>query len=261
MEWMVMSMSGLKILAFGLTAALASTAASATSFSFNLTNQGNQTATAYNDLTFTSTGAGGASLTMNVYGAHLNTTTTSPGASTYTVSAATVETWSGYGMGVLFGTDTESNGTHQIDNVGSGTDFVVLQFSQAVTLSTFARTAYGITGYSTDSDASYMAYTGTLASLMNGLNPTAFTSAPGGTGSTTTTTGSSVASTIWLVSASVASGDRDDGFKLTTLSVNSIPAAVPEPATWAMMLVGFGAIGGTLRSRRGRETVKVAFGN
>ena len=34
-----------------------------------------------------------------------------------------------------------------------------------------------------------------------------------------------------------------------TASVD-IPAAVPEPATWAMMLLGFGAIGMTLRFRR-----------
>ena len=30
----------------------------------------------------------------------------------------------------------------------------------------------------------------------------------------------------------------------------AIPAAVPEPATWAMMLVGFGAIGFAMRRRR-----------
>jgi hypothetical protein len=26
--------------------------------------------------------------------------------------------------------------------------------------------------------------------------------------------------------------------------------AVPEPATWAMLLIGFGAVGATLRSRK-----------
>lgn len=32
----------------------------------------------------------------------------------------------------------------------------------------------------------------------------------------------------------------------------SDPGAVPEPSTWAMMLLGFGAVGGLIRSRRSR---------
>ncbi|MBY0583571.1 MAG: PEPxxWA-CTERM sorting domain-containing protein [Sphingomonas sp.] len=35
-------------------------------------------------------------------------------------------------------------------------------------------------------------------------------------------------------------------------------AAVPEPATWAMMIVGFGMIGAGIRSRK-RQTVRVAY--
>ena len=33
---------------------------------------------------------------------------------------------------------------------------------------------------------------------------------------------------------------------------NLIPAAIPEPASWAMMLIGFGAIGGAMRTARGK---------
>lgn len=40
-----------------------------------------------------------------------------------------------------------------------------------------------------------------------------------------------------------------------TLLANS----VPEPATWAMLLVGFGAIGASLRSRNARSKVRVRF--
>lgn len=35
-----------------------------------------------------------------------------------------------------------------------------------------------------------------------------------------------------------------------TVSFRSVAAAVPEPGTWAMMLVGFGAIGFSMRRRR-----------
>jgi hypothetical protein len=36
------------------------------------------------------------------------------------------------------------------------------------------------------------------------------------------------------------------GFMITSLS----PASVPEPATWAMMIIGFGAVGGAARASR-----------
>ena len=58
-----------------------------------------------------------------------------------------------------------------------------------------------------------------------------------------------------------------DNLALTTTagtrSVNfasSATSAVPEPATWAMMLMGFGMVGAGLRSRRnGKVTTPVAF--
>ncbi len=41
-----------------------------------------------------------------------------------------------------------------------------------------------------------------------------------------------------------------------TITTNAIQSAVPEPATWAMMLLGFGVIGSALRRRR---TTKPSF--
>ena len=35
--------------------------------------------------------------------------------------------------------------------------------------------------------------------------------------------------------------------------------AVPEPATWAMMIMGFGLVGGAMRSAKGRQTARVRF--
>lgn len=40
----------------------------------------------------------------------------------------------------------------------------------------------------------------------------------------------------------------------------AVAAAAPEPATWAMMLLGFGVVGGALRRRR-KQAVRVRFAN
>lgn len=41
---------------------------------------------------------------------------------------------------------------------------------------------------------------------------------------------------------------------LVTASATPVTAAVPEPSTWAMMLLGFGVVGYSLRSARRRKT-------
>lgn len=43
-----------------------------------------------------------------------------------------------------------------------------------------------------------------------------------------------------------------------TLTISELAAAVPEPTTWAMMVIGFGMIGGAIRYRKGRKTVRFA---
>ena len=45
----------------------------------------------------------------------------------------------------------------------------------------------------------------------------------------------------------------DFGIRLDTLG------AVPEPATWAMMLLGFGFLGGAMRSAKRRQVLSVSF--
>ena len=42
------------------------------------------------------------------------------------------------------------------------------------------------------------------------------------------------------------------------LAVSGVVTAVPEPATWAMMLLGFGAIGAAMRFRRDRRPQTLA---
>lgn len=44
----------------------------------------------------------------------------------------------------------------------------------------------------------------------------------------------------------------------STLRISAATAAVPEPATWGMMVLGFGALGGALRRRRTGARVRFA---
>lgn len=52
------------------------------------------------------------------------------------------------------------------------------------------------------------------------------------------------------------------GFDLASNSnsfeVSNIGSAVPEPATWAMMIIGFGSVGGMVRSSRRRQVAAFA---
>lgn len=43
-----------------------------------------------------------------------------------------------------------------------------------------------------------------------------------------------------------------------TLNISSVQAAVPEPASWAMMIMGFGVVGLAMR-RRQKVTMRVSF--
>lgn len=44
-----------------------------------------------------------------------------------------------------------------------------------------------------------------------------------------------------------------------TLTVTETVAAVPEPATWAMMITGFGFVGGAMRNRQRKTKTRIAF--
>ncbi len=168
-----------------------------------------------------------------------------------------------------------AGGTHQIDNANGKTDMILLQFSQAVNLSAATLAVYGLSGVGTganaDSDLSLYNASGIYNSsgfavtnsnwnssialnAYSGYIPgITWSNTAGGSGSSSrglATNGGF--SNVWLVGASMTSvsTDRNDGFKLSQIVVTTQAIATPEPATWAMMIVGFGAIGATLRRRK-----------
>ncbi|UZK67751.1 PEPxxWA-CTERM sorting domain-containing protein [Sphingomonas sp. M1-B02] len=153
-----------------------------------------------------------------------------------------------YTTGVGVTNNNEGNGrdgnSHVIDNIGSY-DFVRLVFSVPVVLTGLSRTAFDVVGGSAVDDwDAWVSYGSTgfgTAALWQGYLNRGVTVPNNGSLSNTN------AGTTWLVGAARNdSQDRDDGFKLTSVSAVS---AVPEPTTWAMMLVGFGFIGAAMRRR------------
>ncbi|WP_229956545.1 PEPxxWA-CTERM sorting domain-containing protein [Parasphingorhabdus litoris] len=52
--------------------------------------------------------------------------------------------------------------------------------------------------------------------------------------------------------------EGENGERPRHWDVNFNLAAVPEPATWAFMIFGFGAVGGALRRKKNRQTVSFA---
>lgn len=169
------------------------------------------------------------------------------------------------GFGVTGGDDAGgANSLHTFDNVGGYTDFVLLQFNRAVSLTGINRSVYDVPpSGSADSDASFVNANGAItptpwnqAISLAGANaqPAFWTAVAGNGTSGTTAIANSGFSSVWLVGASMLTTDRNDGFKLKQIMVVPQTPAVPEPATWAMLILGFGAIGYSLR-RRGSAAV------
>lgn len=156
------------------------------------------------------------------------------------------------GLGVTNVNEDGTSNTHVIDNYGLQ-DFVILVFNQAVNLQSMTLTPYAVNS-STDND-SWVSY-GTLvgafdATILNDLLKRDYNVPGAGSPYNITLPSSGQYGNIWLIGAANSiAGTTDansDGFKLTSVRVQ---AAVPEPGTWALMLVGFGAVGFSVRRQR-----------
>ena len=58
-----------------------------------------------------------------------------------------------------------------------------------------------------------------------------------------------------------ANASLDDNIFLAALLISgnaTVTSGVPEPATWAMMITGFGMIGGAMRRRKATATLRYA---
>ena len=180
-----------------------------------------------------------------------------------TIRKGSVGTWS-HGTGV---TNAGGDNSHTVDNSG-WTDFLILQFDQSVSLTD----GYFTTGWhymhDTDATIGYSDLAGPIGTdvPLAGLSASVLSAANLYASGSVGLSGNSIRNinpegffaNTWLIGASFANPDGyADGFKLKAVGYE-LEAAVPEPATWAMMLLGFFAVGGAMRSRSKRGVLAAA---
>lgn len=146
-----------------------------------------------------------------------------------------------------------SGNQHTIDNNDDGRiDFVLLKFNTAVDLTSVFLNVYDVNpSGSADGDATAY-YKGGAFAPVNGGDASAYLGQFTALGLSGSSSGSrNIAgvtySDTWLIGAAANSGEND-GFKLYSVSFDA--AAVPEPATWLSMILGFGLLGAVMRRRR-----------
>ena len=154
---------------------------------------------------------------------------------------------------------------HFADSFGT-TDFIVLQFSRPVVLTSAVLNVFSNPAFGTpaDSDASFAAgyapggsWTGNLFASGDSAGSvasnfyggfTSYVSSNLAHGTARPVNGGGLNGNVWLIAAGGVDGNFD-GFKLSQITAT----AVPEPTTWALMILGFGAVGFAMRSRRATD--------
>nr|WP_254447510.1 PEPxxWA-CTERM sorting domain-containing protein [Sphingomonas sp. ID1715] len=169
------------------------------------------------------------------------------------------------GLGVI--SDDDAGGAdnrHTIDN-SVRKDFILLQFNAPVKLMSATFNTFSVLGGTKDSDATIKygwtqnPWNSNIAPLINDKTVSVLNGLFAGTySSLTSSTGNSTRDinpqqhwgNLWLIGSDWTNADgKIDGFKLNGLAV------VPEPATWAMMIGGFGLVGGAMRRKARRAAI------
>jgi hypothetical protein len=177
-----------------------------------------------------------------------------------TIAKSTLAQFSS-GLGAVSSGDSSSSNTHAIDNQTTR-DFLLFQFDQSVRLQTAKLTPFAVGGSTLDTDftvgrgntatpwTTQMNLTGTtsagLSTLLTG--GLAHYNGPGAT-TVASLNPSGGYGNVWIIGAKFTNTGTFDSFKLSQLKVTTgLP--VPESSTWMMMIVGFGAVGATMRRKK-----------
>ena len=171
--------------------------------------------------------------------------------------------FSGNGLGIQNGNGDNS---HTVDNspTGGWRDFLVFSFSQNVQVDTATfNTNYNFNDNTcclrdTDATIGAGAFNQAWVNSLVGQNQSALNALGLYSSNSTATTSSTRdinpldrSGTLWLVGASFNNTDKiADGFKFKQLTYTVAPPPVPEPSTWALLILGFGGVGAAMRKRK-----------
>lgn len=227
-------------------ASFIASAASAETFSF--ANGGSANVDTYGNV-WTFTGSSGTKAEVTGYSLDSNN-------NLYT---GWVRQYTNYGLGL---TNSSGDDSHTVDNSGR-TDILIIQFDKAVTVSQLGFTAWGDTDVSYAIGVTNVAFNSALSFANWAALDAAFGSFQEGNGNNmndgtyfTRDVNSQASGNLFFVSASLTQGNDynwrtgnggSDYVKLYNLTETP---AVPEPASWAMMIGGLAVVGSAMRRRK-----------
>lgn len=195
---------------------------------------------------------GAAGNTLNTSASNGSTSVGLTASAWSTIGNSTVASWLGnYPEGL--GVKNAAGDQNSVDNY-AGVDFVLLQFSRPVSLTSAFLTAKGYPVFGQPvKDADAVFSFGNSAATAGGSIVSSYVASQTVTGTLRTVATGGETGKFWAIAAGGV--DRTfDAFKIGQITVS----AVPEPTTWAMMILGMGAIGMAMRSRRAK-TAKVSY--
>ncbi|MBN8818484.1 MAG: PEP-CTERM sorting domain-containing protein [Sphingomonas sp.] len=221
--------------------------ASASAATFVLTSGSNNDGSIGNVRTYT--GSDGTQLEVTAYSLAGGSTLSAGAVGAYTP-----------GLGVINSFGWNGDGSHTVDNSGN-VDILVFQFNKVVTVDKVGLAAFGDTDINYAIGSTVTPFSGTLSIP----NYATFTSLFGssilsnGTGSDENRdiNPSNLSGNLFYVAAAFSNSSSNDSFKVSGITYTATPA-VPEPATWGMMICGLGLAGAAMRRRKANASVSFA---
>jgi hypothetical protein len=153
------------------------------------------------------------------------------------------------GLGILNGPGDDS---HTIDNSGY-VDIMVFQFDKTVTVDKVGITEFGDTDLNYAVGSTNVLFTNSLvfanlAAFNAAFGSTILSNGNGTSGDRDINNSPALSGNLFYVAAAFSNSNSNDSFKINGITYTT--PAVPEPATWAMMIGGLAVVGSAMRRRK-----------